>query len=200
MGVFAITGSLTSGKSTVIKLLKRKGAIIFDVDARIHQYYKDRKSDVYKKVAFAFKEAVKNCLISRKKLAKIVFSGIEERHKLEKIVHPVIIRDLKMWINKVDAREGIFIAEVPLLFEKKLDSYFDGTIFIYVKRNNLIERIRKKLHVSKNEAIRRLSMFLSVKEKIKRADFVIDNNSDMRKLKKEVDLVWDKLRVGGNYG
>lgn len=200
MGVFAITGSLASGKSTVIKLLKRKGAIIFDVDARIHQYYKDRKSDVYKKVTFAFKEVVKNCLISRKKLAKIVFSNIGERHKLEEIVHPVIIRDLKMWINKVDAREGIFIAEVPLLFEKKLDSYFDGTIFIYVKRSNLIERIRKKLHVSKNEAIRRLSMLLPVKEKVKRADFVIDNNSDMRKLKKEVDLVWNKLRLGGNYG
>ena len=73
MSVFGVTGNLSSGKSTVLKLLKRKGAIVFDVDKAIHAYYQDKNSRVYKQIVSLFSDVTSNRKIARKKLAKIVF-------------------------------------------------------------------------------------------------------------------------------
>ena len=193
MSVFGITGSLASGKSTVIKLLKKKGAIAFDADKTIHGYYNNKNSRVYKKIISLFPEVLRKGKICRARLGKIVFSSKASRDKLEKIVHPVIIKDLLQWIKKVRNKKGIFIAEVPLLFEKRLQRYFDGTILVWVKKDTLIKRILDKLGLSKSSAARRLSLYLPIKERIKKADYIINNSFNMRRLKKEIDLLWKKL-------
>ncbi|MBU0693244.1 MAG: dephospho-CoA kinase [Candidatus Omnitrophica bacterium] len=193
MGVFAITGNLTSGKSTVLKLLKNKGAGIFDIDERIHEYYKDRSSSVYKKVISTFPQVVKKHSISRRKLAGVVFKDLRQLHRLERIVHPASIRDLGEWVKRVRVKKGSYIAEVPLLFEKKLQDCFDGVILVVAKREILIERIRKKFSLSREMAIKRLSLYLSIREKIKKADFIIENDVTFRKLKEEVDSLWNKF-------
>jgi len=194
MGVFAITGNLTSGKSTVLKLLKNKGASIFDIDERIHGYYKDRNSSVYKKVISTFPQVVKKHSISRRELAGVVFKDLRQLHRLERIVHPASIRDLGEWVKRVRVKKGSYIAEVPLLFEKKLQNCFDGVILVVAKREILIERIRKKFSLSREMAIKRLSLYLSIREKIKKADFIIENDVTFRKLKEEVDSLWNKLK------
>jgi dephospho-CoA kinase len=194
MAVFAITGDLGSGKSTVLKFLKNKGAVVFDADKEIHKYYQDKKSIVYKKIISLFPSVVENGLISRKELAKIVFSDRKRLATLERIVHPVIIKDLKEWIKKARKKKRVYIAEIPLLFEKNLQRYFDGVILIYVKRKILIPRIRKKYSLSKNEIMKRLSLYISVRKKIKKADFIVDNNSSFQSLKKEVDDLWIRLK------
>ncbi|UCC94299.1 MAG: dephospho-CoA kinase [Candidatus Omnitrophota bacterium] len=193
MAIFALTGSLASGKSTVLRLLKKRGAGTFDADKKIHQYYKDKKGNMYKQVASVFPRAARANTISRKILAEIIFADNGRRKKLERIVHPIIISDLKAWIRCVKKRKGVFVAEVPLLFEKKLQGLFDGVILIYAKRSNLIERGRKKLHSSKKEIEERLALYMPVKNKIKNADFVIQNNSGIRQLKEQVDSLWRKL-------
>jgi dephospho-CoA kinase len=195
MPVLGLTGNLASGKSTVLKLLKAKGAIIFDADSRIHSYYRDKKSPVYKKVAASFPQCLKGRSISHRKLAGLVFSDRRKLKKLEAIVHPVIIKDLLKWVKeRGTGKRKIYVAEVPLLFEKKLSGYFNSVVLIVAKQKVLIPRITKKYGFSKEEAVRRLSLYSPVREKIKSADFVVDNNSNSRQLKKEVDLLWRKIR------
>ncbi|MFH1504643.1 MAG: dephospho-CoA kinase [Candidatus Omnitrophota bacterium] len=214
MSVFAITGSLCSGKSTVLKMFKDKGACIFDTDKKIHQYYKDRESSVYKKVIVAFPQALKKGKISRSCLGAIVFSNKKELKKLERIVHPAVTEDLLNWLDKAKNKKivypvrsplrgtcprqivsnGVYAAEVPLLFEKKLGQYFDRTILITAKKRVVLKRIAEKYNFSSAQALDRLALYIPVKEKVKKANFIIDNSLGIEELKKEVNLLWKKIK------
>lgn len=193
MPVFGLTGNLNCGKSTALTLLKRKGACIFDVDKRIHEYYKDKKSVIFKKISVLFPQAIIKNKIDRLKLGKIVFSNRGKLKKLEKIVHPVAIRDLKSWVKKAKKVNKVFVAEVPLLFEKNLEGVFDGTILIYTKKDVLLKRVKNKLKLSGPDALLRLSAFKSLREKSKRADFIINNSFGMETLKRKIDILWEEL-------
>ena len=193
MAIIGLTGNLASGKSTVLKLFKNKGAIVFDTDKKIHCYYRDKKTLVYKKIAAAFPQCIKEGVISRKELAGIVFSNKIKLKKLERIIHPVITGDLLSWLKGKDKSKA-YIAEVPLLFEKNLSRYFQVIILVTVKRRILTQRIIEKYGFSKKEVLNRLSLYKPIGEKIKGSDFVIDNSLDFRQLKKEVDLLWKKIK------
>ena len=199
MGVFAITGDLGSGKTTILNLLREKGAKVFNCDEVVHSYYKDKKSLVYKKIITFFPSVKENDRICRKKLSQIVFSSKEKLTQLEEIVHPVIIEDLKKWIKKAK-KNRIYIAEVPLLFEKNLSYLFKKVILAYAKREALIGRLRKKLNLSQREIKKRLSLYLPIRKKIKKADFIVNNSFSLLRLKKEVDSLWEWLKKENRYG
>jgi len=195
MSVLGLTGNLATGKSMVLKLLKDKRAKVFDADQRIHSYYRNRKGPVYKKVVAVFPECLSGGVISRKKLRTIIFSNRVKLKKLEKIVHPVITKELLKWVKQSEGdKKKVYIAEVPLLFEKRLARYFDRIILIVVKKEVLTKRIIKKYGLSKSEALGRLSLCRPIREKIKGSDFIVNNSLNFRRLKKEVDLLWKKIK------
>lgn len=195
MPVLGLTGNLAAGKSTVLRLLKQKGAKVFDADRVIHGYYRNKRSPVFKKVKAEFPECLSRGVISRKKLGSVVFSDNKRLRKLERIVHPAVIVSLLQWVKKAGPdRKKIYIAEVPLLFEKKLIRHFDRVILIRVKREVLTGRIIKKYGFSRKRALSRLSLYRPVREKIKGSDFIVDNSLNFRRLKKEVDLLWKKIK------
>ncbi|UCD15720.1 MAG: dephospho-CoA kinase [Candidatus Omnitrophota bacterium] len=195
MPVFGVTGKLGSGKSTLLKLLSEKGARVYNVDRKIHQYYRDKNSRLYKKVAAVFAKALcKNKEISRKKLGEIVFADRKALSKLEKIVHPAVIKDLKLWAAANRKKRQVYIAEVPLLFEKNLQKFFDGVILVVANRETALHRIQSKFGISRKEAIRRLSLFMPDKAKKKRADFVVENNLTVKHLIREADILWRKIK------
>ncbi|MBD3264251.1 MAG: dephospho-CoA kinase [Candidatus Omnitrophica bacterium] len=195
MPVFGLTGNLACGKSTLLKRLKKKGAEIFDTDKRIHDYYRNPNSRIFKNIRKFFPGVVTGKKICRRKLGKIVFADKNKLRILEGIVHPVVIEDLLSWIKKAK-RKGtkIYVAEVPLLFEKKLEDRFDYTILVKTRRDILISRLKEKYGFSEAEAGRRLSLYLPLKYKIRRSDFVINNNCDLEEFKKEVDLLWKRMK------
>ncbi|MBP7088221.1 MAG: dephospho-CoA kinase [Candidatus Omnitrophica bacterium] len=194
MGVFGLTGNPSSGKTTVLKLFKDNGAVVFDCDKRIHEYYRDKDNLIYKKIKAFFPKVLKKGVIRRDLLGKEVFFDKQKLKELEDIVHPTIKSDLLAWINKVRFKKGIFVAEVPLLFEKKLESYFDGVILVLTSVPSLIERLIEKYSISQEQALKRLSLYLPASEKIEKADFIINNNLGFLELKKEVNLLWKKLK------
>jgi dephospho-CoA kinase len=197
MSIVAVTGSLCSGKSVVCNILRSKGAILFDADEIIHSYYKDKKSAAYRKIKTVFPQCLdRKNRISRIKLAKIVFSNNNDRRKLEKIVHPLIINDLKEWVKAKKDKGGIFVAEVPLLFEKKLDIIFDRVILVYAPKSILFQRIKRKFGISKKEALGRLRLFSSWRKKKENVEFFINNVSDIAELKRKVGLIWQDLKRG----
>ena len=194
MAVFAVTGSLASGKTTILRLLKNKGADIFNADKEVHKYYRDKKSGIYKEIVSLFPQTVERGRISRRKLRGIVFSDKRKLRKLERIVHPFIIDDLKRQLKYARRKGKIYVAEIPLLFEKKLSRFFQGVILVYVKRDILIKRIRKESGFSGKQAVKRLLLYSSLKEKKRKADFIINNSFSVRRLKDEVDCLWEKLK------
>jgi len=195
MAIFALTGDFCCGKTTILNLLKKKGAFTFNIDKLVHKYYSDRNSIIYKKIKKNFPSVIVKNNISRKILKDLVFNDRRELIKLEKIVHPVVIEDLKKWIKK-NRDKKISIAEVPLLFEKRLEKYFDGVIVVNVKRNILINRIKKRFKLNTKEINKRLKLYIPLKEKIKKSDFVIYNNGGIKELYKEINILWKSLNKG----
>ena len=195
MKVLALTGEPGSGKTSVLKLLKKKGALVFDADKYIHRYYRDRKSLVYKKVARAFPESLKGRSICRQKLSKLVFACPINLKKLERIVHPAVIREMLDWMKPGSKRTNkVLVAEVPLLFEKKLEVYFDAVILVKLKPAEYSRRLNKLYGFIKSLALKRLKFLKPLREKIKRADYIIDNSRGIVDLEKEVDSLWKKLK------
>lgn len=195
MSVYAVTGMLCSGKTTVLEGLKERGAHVYNVDEAIHRYYRDKSSKVYKTIAEEFPHILaKDKSIVRKKLRDIVFRDVQKLRHIEEIVHPLAIRDLKKWVTQAKNKKGVYAAEVPLLFEKKLEHLFDKVIFVYVPKNILIGRIRKKFSLSCKDVQRRLSLYSPLRAKIKKSDFVVDNTFHKRDFEKEIIRLWGKLR------
>ncbi|MCK4912888.1 MAG: dephospho-CoA kinase [Candidatus Omnitrophica bacterium] len=195
MPVLGLTGNLATGKSTVLKLLKSKGAKTFEVDEQIHSYYRDKNSYVYKKTRAVFPECLIGSSISRKKIGSIVFSNRDKLKQLEKIVHPVVIKDLLEWVKKGKAdTSGMVKMDVPLLFEKRLTRHFNKIILVVVKKEVLIQRIIKKYGITKSEVSNRLALCRPIREKIKGSDFIVNNNLNFKRLEKEVDLLWKRIK------
>ncbi len=194
MPTVALTGPLGGGKTTVLNLLKKKGASVYDVDKVIHSYYRDKKSSVYREIKRMFPQVITSMgNISRKRLREVVFNNKRELKKLEGIVHPVIIEDLKRWVRDSKNKRKIYIAEVPLLFEKRLHTLFNKVVFVYAPKRTILRRVKEKFGLSTRQALLFLSLNQKAKEKIKRSDFVIRNAGSLEDLKAKVDYLWENL-------
>lgn len=190
----AITGVWCGGKSLVIEFLSRKKrTAVFDADKEIRGYYNDRKSDVYKKIVQFFPQAVrKDGNIDRKKLGTLVFSDLHKLRLLEGIVHPVVISNLKLWMGKWGERKDFLFVEIPLLFEKKLQGMFDYVVFVYTNRRIQKERLLRK-GFSEDDIKVRNKLYLPLKERMPKSDFIIRNTDDINHLKEMVDRLWRLL-------
>lgn len=182
----ALTGSIASGKSFVLSLLKKRFSCI-DSDKIVHFLY--NKKEVQKKLLKHFKT------FNRKKLAGIVFSNNRKKILLEKILWPLTIKEINKKLRQLKLKkEKIVIIDVPLLFEAKLEKKFDLIIVVFCEKKQQIQRLVKK-GFSLNEAKKRIESQISLTKKIKKADFVIDNSGSINKTKKQVRLLGRLLKV-----
>lgn len=192
MPKIGLTGKIGSGKTTVLKILEKKGANIFDCDRIIHQAYGGLNHPVSKAIRQSFPGVEKEGKINREKLAEAVFGDRKKLEKLEEIVHPFVIGKLKRWLEN-KKKEGIYVAEVPLLFEKGLEKLFDETVLVEVKKRILTERLKEKYGFNRSQIKKRLSLYLSDAKKEEISDFIVRNNLDLKNLEKEVSLLWQKI-------
>jgi len=188
--VIGITGPIGSGKTTVAKLFSKHRYNRIDADEIAHQIIK-KNSVAYKKIVEAFKDKVldKNKGIDRKKLGDVVFNDDKQLKKLNSIMHPIILKKIKNQIkeirNKCKEKTKIII-DAPLLLETKTKSLVDKIVVVKIDTKNILKR-NKKYKKEKIEKILKAQMPLD--EKIKHADFVVDNNKNLKHLEKQVNNI-----------
>lgn len=183
--MFAITGSIGTGKSTVCEIIKRKDYLVYDCDKIVHDLYMDQ--DIINKVKEMFPSAVINNLINRKVLGEIVFNNIFEKKKLENLIHPFVYEELK----KIDGK-NVFV-EVPLLFESHMEGLFDKIICVSCNKDLQIKRVMDRNNVDSITAIKIIKSQMDLENKEKLSDYVIYNNGDLDKLNKEVKKLLENI-------
>ncbi len=191
MPIVAITGNLCSGKTTVLNMLRQKGVKIFDADTVVHSLYTDKDSRVYRDIARTFPEALtpqEN--ISRRKLQETVCTDSDALSVLERIVHPAVIREMKKWIHASRKENVAAAAEVPLLFEKKLQKVFDAVIIVKSRDSIVLNRICKRFQIPRGEALKKLNFARRRRQKKYPGQFVIVNNAGKRELTIRVNRIW----------
>jgi dephospho-CoA kinase len=191
--IIGLTGGIASGKSTAADYLKQKGAEIIDADKIAHQVSKKGEKG-WQKVVNEFGEEIlkENDEFDRAKLAKIVFSDPVKRKKLESILHPIIIDKMKKKANEYLSQAKIVVFMAPLLFETGIDEFCDQVWLIAVDREEQIRRIINRDEITREEAIDRIESQMTLAEKEKRSDVVINNNGTIEELKEKIDYYWDK--------
>ncbi|NUK30668.1 dephospho-CoA kinase [Parageobacillus sp. VR-IP] len=193
-----LTGGIASGKSTVTKMIRELGIPVIDADQVARDVVKVGE-EAYTQIVATFGQDIlqANGEIDRAKLGAIVFHNEQERKKLNAIVHPAVRR--RMMAEKeeyVQSGAKTIVLDIPLLFESELTHLIDKVIVVYVDDEVQLERLMKRNGFSKEEALARIRSQMSLREKVKKADAVINNNGTVEKTKQQLLQIlreWDAL-------
>lgn len=194
MQKIAITGNIASGKSAAEEFIKSQGFSVLDADDVTHELLNDSKTKKQINIELFGFDIFEGLEISRKKLAKVIFSNELLRKKLEAILHPKIkLIILRFFREKEEAGEKIAFVSVPLLYEAKFEDIFDKVIFIYADDATRLKRLIDRSDITEEDAIKRMQSQLPQEKKIGFADFVIYNDKSINDLNIEVDRVLKEL-------
>ena len=190
MKLIGITGGLGSGKTTIAGYFKNSGSKVIDADKVTHAVLLNRgiKEEI---VATFGKGVLKNGRVNRKKLAKIVFNNKGNLRKLCNIVHPPILKRIRKITR--DSKKKITVIDGPLLIESGLHREMDKIIVVSINKKDQIGRCIK-LGYSKKEALKRTKAQMPLRQKLRYADFIIDNNGSKLEAKRQVAQIWKKIK------
>ena len=205
-----LTGGIASGKSVVGEMFVALGAHLVQADRIAHSLMQPGEA-VYNEVVRHFGREILNPdgSVNRSKLAEVAFrpatappgaraSRIEE---LNRIVHPVVIRSQDAWMEEMGRQDphAVAIVEAALILEAGAGERFDRLIVVTCSDEQRVTRFaaRQKidLEAARREVMRRMAAQLPDEEKIKAADFVIDNSGSLEKAREQARVVWEKLRA-----
>jgi dephospho-CoA kinase len=193
-----LTGGIASGKSTVTGMIRELGIPVIDADQVARDVVKVGE-EAYAQIVATFGSDIlqTNGEIDRAKLGAIVFHNEQERKKLNAIVHPAVRR--RMMAEKeayVQSGAKTIVLDIPLLFESELTHFIDKVIVVYVDDDIQLERLMKRNGFSKEEALARIRSQMPLREKVKKADAVINNNGTVEETKQQLLQIlteWDAL-------
>ncbi|NMD06018.1 MAG: dephospho-CoA kinase [Deltaproteobacteria bacterium] len=191
-----LTGGIACGKSTVADMFVRKGAYLIDFDVLAHEVQKPGRA-AWERVVSYFGDDIllPDKSINRDKLAKIVFYNPEKLNSLNQIVHPYTFLEWHDHLEKISSRNknAIIIAAIPLLFEVKSQHLFDVTVLVLASREEQLSRLKLRNGLTREDAQKRIDSQMSLEQKKKLADIVIDNENSLLHTEAKVDEVWQKL-------
>lgn len=184
--VIGITGGVATGKSTVVKYLKKHFKYCGGAD-EIARKLVEKGKPAYKKIIRAFGKDILagDGSLDRKKLASRIFGNKKDRKRLEKITHPAIISTIRKTAAKYKKQGKPVIFEAPLLFEAKMEKTADVIVVVASSKKKQVARFVKKGH-TKKDALLRINAQLPMEKKIKKADIVLYNNGSLSELEKNV--------------
>ena len=175
-----ITGSISSGKSSVAKILSKNKNLIFSADKIVQDFYKSTKFK--KKIKKKFK--IKNGDI-KKQIKKELLCEKISLNSLGKFIHPFVRQKMRAFYKKNKNKEILFF-EIPLLIESNLINFFDFIILVVSPKKLRLKRYKKNGGDEKMFKLLDKGQ-MSAKKKIKYSDYLIVNNSSKSILKKRVN-------------
>lgn len=190
----AVTGGLSSGKTTVTQILKELGAFVISADEIVHQLLsQESSSQIHQKIiAILGHDIEKNGKLDRKLIAEKVFKDEKLLKKLEKILHPAVLSMMEKIYEDEGKTSPLFVAEIPLLFEGNYDSWFDASIVVTAPEDEAIFRFCQS-GGSKEDYFRRMHFQMPPQEKEAKAHYTITNDCGLNQLKSQVAQLFHVL-------
>ena len=199
MLVIALTGNYGMGKSFVLSLFQRLGAVVLDADEIVRSLLSERK--IVEEIRALFGETVlsENGKVNKDSLAELVFRNDTLRHSLEEILHPQVFERIDSFLAAHGKKGMVVIVEVPLLFEREYENRFDRTVTVFTDDETALQRLEAK-GIEREKASLRLKTQLPVEEKKRRADFLIDNRGTPQETEAQVKTLYKTLQEEANDG
>ena len=204
-----LTGGIASGKSVVGEMFVALGAHLVQADRLAHELM-DPGEPVYNQVVRHFGREILNPdgSINRPKLAELAFGAPDLPQdqrgsrvaELNRIVHPAVIRSQEEWMRAIgdQDRNAVAIVEAALILEAGMGKRFDRLIVVTCapeqRAARFAARQKMDLESANKEVQRRMAAQLSDEEKVKAADYVIDNSGSLAATRGQVAEIWKKLQ------
>ncbi|AKG04154.1 dephospho-CoA kinase [Salimicrobium jeotgali] len=186
--VIGLTGSIATGKSTVSRMFAEWDIPVIDADKLSREVVEPGEAAYEKIVDFFGDEVLLHTgEIDRPALGKIIFGDEEKRKRLNAIVHPEV---RKRMIEKreyyKERGENAVVLDIPLLYESGLTDYVNRTMVVFVDEEIQLQRLMDRDGSAREDANERIASQISIKEKARMADAVIDNNGSVEETKIQV--------------
>ena len=183
---YVITGSIASGKSTAINLLKERGFSVIDADVIAHEQLEICKCEI---VEFFGEQILDEAgKIDRQKLGVSVFKDPKKLKILEQILPPKIKEEILSRAAKLECLGQVYFVDIPLFFEKE-DRYaeFKNVAVIYAPKELLLSRLMNRNGLNLEDAKARVELQMDIEQKRKKTNFIIDNSGDKENLEQELE-------------
>ncbi len=199
-----LTGGMASGKSVVGEMLAARGARFLQADQVAHELMQPGQ-EVYLQALRTFGTAILNPdgTVNRPKLAEAAFGGggaASRIHELNRIVHPAVIQRQNQWMEEQGRRDphAIAVVEAALIIEAGAADDFDRLIVVTCSEEQRAQRFAARQNIplaqAREEVRRRMAAQFPDEEKIKRADFVIDNSGSLDATGAQVQRLFEVLK------
>ncbi len=199
--VLGLTGGTGSGKSVLAGILKSCGAVVLDADAAGKQVV-DECPDIQERIIALFGKSAldQNGVLDRKALGRQIFSRPESVQKMNRLVHPAMIRMLQKNISeyKKNPTGSLLVLDMALLFELGMENLCDYVVMVKAPRESRIRWLQKSRGWSRKETLGRMRNQSSDREKEKRADLVVKNTGSLEELKLRSNEIYREciMRMG----
>ena len=192
--IIGITGGIASGKSTVTEFLRRQGYQVIDADQVVHEL-QESGGRLYQALLSAFGPAIlqEDGRLNRPKLGAMIFGNPELLAQSSQIQNQIIREELAGRRDLLAETEDIFFMDLPLLFELQYEDWFDQIWLVDVTVETQLSRLMTRNALSQVEAEKRIAAQLSLQEKRKRADVLIDNNGSLEETRQQIREALQKL-------
>ena len=192
--IIGITGGIASGKSTVTEFLRQQGYKVIDADQVVHELQEPGER-LYQALLSTFGPAIlqEDGRLDRSKLGAMIFGNPELLAQSNQIQNQIIREELAGRRDLLEEMEDIFFMDLPLLFELQYEDWFDQIWLVDVTKETQLSRLMARNALSQEEAEKRIAAQLSLREKRKRADVLIDNNGSLEETRQQLRDALQKL-------
>jgi len=199
-----LTGGIAAGKSVVGEMFAAQGAHVVQADQISHQLMQPGQA-VYQEVVDHFGAGIldPDGSVNRARLGELAFGRPQQPSRvqeLNQIVHPAVIRRQEEWMSEVGRRDphAIALVEAALILEAGMAGRFDRLVVVTCRPEQRIERWAQRLKVdqetARREVARRMAAQLPDEEKIKAADYVIDNSGSLDETSRQAREIYAELK------
>ena len=196
MIVVGLTGGIASGKTTVVKLLKKNKLAVHDSDSVVKGIYSKPKTKFLnhlKKINLG--KSLKGGRIDKKSIREKIFNNTKKRKLLESYIHAEVKKARNVFLKKHSQKKTkIVFLDIPLLFENKLEKICDFTILFYAPPTIRKKRAIRRRGMQKKILEKIIKSQLSDQTKKKKADFVVDTSINKNRSFNEVLKIIESIK------
>lgn len=194
MLLVGLTGGIGSGKSTVARLLERRGAVVFDADLLAREAVEPGTPGHAAVIErFGADVLAPGGELDREALASIVFADPSARRDLEEIVHPEVRRLFAEGSEAYRDTDRVVVFSAPLLVETGMHTAFEILVVVSATVATQIERLMRQRGMSESSIRARIEAQAPLEDKAAVADFLVDNEGTLDELESQVDRLWNDL-------
>ena len=183
-----IIGSIGSGKTFIGKLFK---APIFNADKEVNYLYRYNR-ECFNKIKKKLPKFVNSFPLKKKDLSKAILEDKRNLKKISSIVHPLVRKRLKKFLNK-NKNSKILVLDVPLLVENKLYNKNDILIFVKSNKKKILKRLKERSNYNKDVLKKLVENQVVLSKKKRLANYIVDNNFTPKIMKKKIKTLKKKI-------